>query len=354
MKELNYLDFINKINQYQQRKPLYGQIELTYRCSYNCIHCYCKNEPKVELEGCFWKDVIRQIFDLGGIELTFTGGDPLVYQDFLEVYKFARDLGFLVTIFTYGYNFTSELLDFLEVNPPLSIEITLNSLERENYEEITQTKDSFRKVMDNIYELKRRDLPLVLKCNGLKENKHEILKIKKFTEDLLGKKRFKFDSLIIPGLNGQLEPTKHRLSAEEIIEIEKQDKDMLEQRQEQLKRQTPFFNPDGLYHCNSWYGQYYINPVGILQFCHLTQKYSTDLKQEPFKQGFDKFRNTLKEKYKTNSKCVNCELKERCYHCPSRAFLEAGNEEAPVPYYCQLAKARKNFMAQIQEPSLKL
>lgn len=345
MKEANYSDFTDKIDNIKTRRPLYGQIELTFRCSHNCIHCYCNNQLEDELGSLFWKCILDQIYDLGGMEITFTGGDPLVYKGFMEVYEYAKQKGFLINLFTSGYWLDKKRLDFLQSYPPLNIEITVNSMDKENYEKITRTRGTFDEVMKNIYEIKKKDLPLVLKCNGLKENKDEILKIKRFTEKLLGKKKFKFDSFIFPGLDRGEEPKRHRLTAEEIIEIEKQDKDMLEQRKEQLKHQRGFFNPDGPYHCNAWFTKYSINPQGILQFCHLTEKYSTDLKKESFKKGFDKFPDMLKERYKSNSKCISCEYKECCYHCPARAYLECGDEEAPVEYYCQLAKATRTFMA---------
>ncbi len=353
MKQVEYSDFLSGLTNAKKRVPLNGQIELTYGCAYSCIHCYCSNQPVKELGFSFWKKTLDEIYDSGGMEITFTGGDPLLRKDFLKIYGYAKKKGFLINIFTAGSHISDEILDFLEKNPPLSIEITLNSLDRDNYERITSAKGTFDKVIENIHKIKERGLLLALKCNGLKENKHEILKIKKFTEKLLGKNRFKFDSFIFPGLNREPEPKKHRLLPDEIIDIEKKDPDMLAQRKKQLKIGKTWFNPDGLYHCNSWFKHYFISPEGLLQFCHLTKKHSTDLKKESFKKGFDKFLDVLKEKYKTDSKCVNCEYKEYCYKCPARAYLETGNEESPVEYYCELAKVTKEFMDEVRESAIK-
>jgi radical SAM protein with 4Fe4S-binding SPASM domain len=90
---------------------------------------------------------------------------------------------------------------------------------------------------------------------------------------------------------------------------------------------------------------YFINPYGLLQFCHLSTKYSTDLSKVPFKKGFyEEFPKLLGEKYQTNSKCVTCDNKDHCFHCPARAYLEVGDEEAPVEYFCRLAeKTRKQI-----------
>ena len=344
MKEIDYSDFIKRRDKAEQRKPLHGQIELTYNCNYNCIHCYSKNQSRKKLDFSFWKNIINQVHDSGGMELTFTGGDPLLHEDFLKVYQHAKKKGFLINIFTNGFNLNKEILDFLEDYPPLSIEITINSLNKKNYERITRAKGAFEKVMKYIDEIKNRNLPLVLKCNGLKENKGEILKIKEFSESLLGKKKFKFDSFVFAGLNQEEEPKKHRLTANEIRKIVSRDKDMLEENRKQLEDQQDFLNPAGLYHCTSWLTNYFINPQGILKFCHLSKKYSTDLKKELFTAGFDKFLNILKEKYKVDSICISCKYKEYCYHCPARAYLETGSEEAPVEYYCGLAEARKKSM----------
>lgn len=344
MKEKNFSDFSEKFSSIKQRRPLYGQIELTYKCGYNCVHCYCKNEPKTELNFSFWKGIFNQLKKEGSLELTLTGGDPVLHKDFMKIYDYAKKKGFLINLFTNAHNLTDDIIAFLEKNPPLNIEITINSLDRKNYEKITGVGGSLEKTMENIHRLKARGLPLVLKCNGLKENKHEILKIKKFVESLLGKWKFKYDSFIFPGLKGEKEPLLHRLEPEEIKEIERQDKDMLEQRIKQARHQNEWFNPDGLYHCNSWFMNFYISPQGLLQFCNLSRKFSADLKKEPFKKGFEKFLDILKVKPKKKSKCWNCGLLEYCYRCPARAFLETGDEEKPVEYYCQLAKVTKEFM----------
>jgi len=344
MKEKEYCDFFQKRQSAKTRKPLYGQIELTYQCGYDCIHCYCRDEPKTELGFDFWKDILGQVKKEGCLEITFTGGDPVLHKDFIRIYDYVRKKGFLINLFTNAHNLNDKMIVFLEKNPPLNIEITLNSLDKKNYERITGIKRSFDKAMKNIHKLKDNELPLVLKCNGLKENKHEILKIKRFTEKLLGKGKFKYDSFIFPGLKGEQEPLLHRLEPEDIKEIEGKDKDMFAQRIKQAKEQSKWFNPAGLYHCNSWQRQFYINPQGVSQFCHLSKDFSTDLKREPFKKGFDKFLQILEEKPATNSKCHSCQIKEYCYHCPARAYLETGDKEAPVSYYCRLAEATKEFM----------
>jgi len=329
--------------------PLDGQIELTYRCNLNCIHCAEKGleDKKRELNTHLWKRILDEIRQEGCFWLVFTGGEPLLREDFLELYAYAKKIGFIITIFTNGQLFNKEILDYLVKAPPHSIEITLNGITKDTYEKITQVEGSFFKAIENIKLIAKNKLPLLIKANLMKENKNEIWKIKKWTEIILGEPlnkryfKFKYDPIILPRLNGDKAPCKHRLSFPEVLEVIKQDPDMWEEYQRELHKDFPDFTRDGeyLYHCNSWMKQFYISPYGRLKFCSFYEKFSADLKKTSFKESFYQgFPRLLKERFQTDSKCRTCQLRPLCYFCPARAYLETGNKEAPVEYYCEFAK----------------
>jgi radical SAM protein with 4Fe4S-binding SPASM domain len=198
--------------------------------------------------------------------------------------------------------------------------------------------------MENIERLSKLRVPLVLKTVGLKQNKGEILNVKSLAARKLGRYKFKFDSFIFPRINGDKAPCRWRLSPEEILAIENSDPDMLRQREDEFcgfsssKRGVK-----SLYRCASWKTDFFINPYGRLQFCHLTDKFSVDLKKNSFNEGFyNEFPKLLKREFITGSRCQICSLRRICYHCPARAFLETKDEEAPVGYFCAMAKARHN------------
>lgn len=340
--------FCEKVHKRYPPFPFDAQVELTYRCSLDCIHCYCKGleGKEEELTTNEFKRIFDEIHKQGCLWLALTGGEPLIREDFLEIYSYARRKGFVITIFTNGQLFNKKLINFLEKTPPYSIEVTLNGITKNTYERISQVEGSFSRVIENIKNLARNKLPLVIKTNFLKQNREEIVRIKKWVENILGKPSnkhyFKYDPIIYPRLNGSKAPCKHRLSFKEIAEVLKQDEDMWQQYQEGLHEDIPNLQRgcDYLYHCNSWLSQFFINPYGRLKFCLFSDKFSVNLKEASFKDGFNKvFPKILKEKFITDAKCRNCNLRPICYWCPTRAYLEMGNEEKPVEYYCQLAEA---------------
>lgn len=350
MKEKTLGSFYDKIARKKDYFPKSGLLELTYRCSLDCVHCYCKGselDEEPELNTAEWKRILDVIKDEGTMWVVFSGGDPLIREDFLEIYSYAKRKGFLINIFTNAQLFTKEVIDYLAKSPPFSIEITLNGISKNVYESITQKEGSFEEVMRTLRILKEKKFKLILKSNCLKQNKDEVVKIKKWSEELLGKPgshrhHFKYDPMIYPRLNGNKAPCSHRLSFEEIKEVRMQDPDIWAEYQRGVKADFPDLTRDRmyLYRCNAWMRNFFINPYGRLKFCQFTDKFSVDLKNSSFKEGFyDTFPKLLGETFKTDSRCRDCELRSVCYHCPARAYLETGDEEAPVPYYCELAKA---------------
>ena len=346
MKEKTFGEFISEssINR-KSRIPESGLFELTYRCNLECVHCYCKGSEDLdkELSTTEVKGVLDQLHKEGCLGITFSGGEPLIREDFWEIYLSAKRKGFLIDIFTNGTLLTEEKQKFLQRYPPRSIEITLNGITKETYEAITQVQGSFDKVMANIKELVSRDMPLVIKANCLKQNKEQIAKIKAFSKELFGKdkKRFKFDPHIYPRLNQDKTPCRYRLSPSELKEIMQSDTEIYAEYEKRLKAEHGLArDKEFLYQCSSWLTRFFINPYGRLKFCQFTENFSTDLRKDSFKQGFyNVFPLLMKERFKSNSKCKDCRLRSFCLHCPARAYLEAGDEEPAVSYFCELAKA---------------
>lgn len=348
MKNHELAHFYEKVHSRKAPFPIDAQVELTYRCNLDCIHCYCKgsrNKEK-ELTAVEFKKIFDEIYRQGCLWLALTGGEPLIREDFLEIYTYAKEKGFIISVLTNGQLFSKEIIKFLEKAPPYSIEVTLNGMTKNTYESISQVDGSFFRAIENIKDLARSKLPLIIKTNLLKQNKEEVVRIKKWAENILGKPRpmhfFKYDPMVFPRLDGDKTPCEHRLSFREIAGILRQDEDMWQQYQEAIHEEKPDLERDRdcLYHCNSWLTKFFIDPYGRFKFCLFSKKFSSDLRKESFREAFYKTISVvLNERFKTASKCRSCHLRPICYWCPARAYLETGNEEKPVRHYCLLAKA---------------
>ncbi len=85
---------------------------LTYRCTYDCDHCFVWSSP--EAEGVLtWREIktaLDQAKETGTVKtIFFEGGEPFMYYPLLlEGVRYARKLGFKVGIVTNSYFATSE------------------------------------------------------------------------------------------------------------------------------------------------------------------------------------------------------------------------------------------------------
>lgn len=343
---ITYRDFSECFSDKMQARgvPIKGQWELTFRCNLKCTHCYVvEDQTKKELTFQEITDILDQIHKEGCLWLTFTGGEPLLRKDFLDIYGYAKKKGFLITLFTNGTLISKEIADYLQQYPPFMIDITLNGITEETYEKISRIPGSFQKCLKGIRLLLERNLPLTLKSIGMTVNRGEILKIKEWVYSL-GKAKYRYDPIIVPRLDGSTKPCELRLSPEETIDIEFTDKIMKEEWRRYLQSEYELPNQDNLFRCRAGISSFDINPYGELQLCQLLRKPSFDLCKGSFREGFyNLFPKIRSAKYRTTSKCRECKLWYLCPQCPARAELETGNQEAPVDYFCQLAHKREEL-----------
>ena len=119
--QMSYSQFGERLNRrvLTERLPISGSIELTFRCNLRCVHCYCNlpmNDPEaieMELGVDELYQILDQIAEAGCLWLLITGGEPLLRNDFLDIYIYAKKKGFITTLFTNGTLLSPELADAL-------------------------------------------------------------------------------------------------------------------------------------------------------------------------------------------------------------------------------------------------
>ena len=352
MEELNYGDWSLGVHRLSvdNRVPIRGTIEVTYRCNNKCVHCYNnlplhdKEARRKELtyeEHC---RILDQIAESGCLWLLFTGGEIFVRKDFLDIYAYAKQKGFLVTLFTNGTLITSEIADYLMQLRPFNIEITLYGHTQKTYEQVTGVRGSFAKCMRGIRLLAERKLPLKLKTMAISSNKHELWDMKRFVEDELGLE-FKFDAIINPRCDFSLRPLDERLSPEEVVKIDLQDPKRVDELRKLIKRNIEFFDIErtgqAVWQCGSGLTAFAIDPSGLLRMCIFFQNDGYDLVKGNFTEGWDQFLYNLRQtKISKETKCTGCAVRNMCGSCPANADLECRDKEAPVDFLCQVAHLR--------------
>jgi radical SAM protein with 4Fe4S-binding SPASM domain len=329
-----------------RRMPWLGSIELTARCNLRCVHCYINcaaTDPaaeKRELTTGELQELIDQIESEQSLSILLTGGEPLIREDFLEIYTYVKKKGLLVTLFTNGTMITPEIADYLTEWPPRSVEITLYGATRQTYEAVTRIPGSHSRCLQGIRLLLERRIPIALKTVLLTVNRHELQAMRAYADGL--GVSFRYDWNLNARLDGGKSPVEFRVSPEDVVSIERGDVE----RMHDLKQFTDRFRrsplqPENLYFCGAGMTSFHVDPYGGLSVCLMSRVPSYDLREGTFRQGWLEFiPQVLSQKRRFPSPCQSCDLVFLCGQCPGWGRLESGDPERPVEYLCRLAHLR--------------
>jgi MoaA/NifB/PqqE/SkfB family radical SAM enzyme len=133
-----------------RRVPLDFSLEVTARCNNDCRHCYI-NLPAGDPEARRRKlslaeigDMADQAVALGTLWCLISGGEPLLRQDFADLYVMLRQKGLLVSVFTNACLVTEEHVALFKKYPPRdAIEVSVYGTTRETYERVTRRPGSY-------------------------------------------------------------------------------------------------------------------------------------------------------------------------------------------------------------------
>lgn len=329
------------------RIPLGGTFELTFRCNLRCIHCYCNlpaNEHRAseqELTSGEIKSLVDTLVEEGSLWFLLTGGEPLLRPDFPEIYRYIREKGMVVTLFTNGTLITSEIADLLYEYPPFQVEITLYGATQPTYEKVTQVVGSYKRCIKGIALLLDRGLRVNLKTMAMTVNRHELDEMQAFA-DRLGLK-FRFDPLLNGRVDNQASenPFPYRLTPEDVVQLDLNNPKRLDSLKEFTQSFSGPVQTDRLFFCGAGLMTYHIDPYGVLYVCMLDRTDGYNLRRGSFQEGWYHYLGQVRLKKPEHAfQCRDCNLVALCGNCPGWSYLEHRNESCTVDYLCQVAHLR--------------
>lgn len=274
-------------------------LELTFRCNLDCLHCYV---PRAELRarrdrltGTEINRVLDRLARQGTVNLVLTGGEPLCHPDFDHVYRHAKRLGLLVSVFTNGTLIDETRARLFAELAPLRVEVTLQALDRKVYERITRVPGSYRQARSGIDLLLERNVPLTIKTVGMRANRAQVLRVKAFAESLPGVK-FRFDPVVVARLDGSRIPLSQRLPARDVARLEAKDPVMRQEVHNLWQRNSPLARSSRLFLCAGRTSSCLVDPLGRLHHCYAFRQPGIDLAGgRPFAAPFRDFVRHIRE-----------------------------------------------------------
>jgi len=366
----------------ERRTPVGFDIELTARCNFDCRHCYLNRPPDdaaakaQELHRDEVLDIAQQAVALGAVWCTLTGGEPLLRPDFSEIYLGLKRLGLLVSVYTNAALVRPEHVSLFQKYPPRDIEVTMYGATAGTYERVTRRPGSFAAFQAGLNRLLAGGVKVRLKAMALRSNRHELDAIAQFCRAHT-KDYYRFDPVLHLRMDRDAqrnaEIIAERLTPSEVVALERSDPERsgaLEQHcEEYIHPEREQFSYDKcrecskqagceryaqftqLFYCGAGKSGFSVSWRGEFRLCQSLNAPATtyDLRRGNLREAWEQFVPKVRAMRACSESlmraCKSCPIVNLCLNCPAHAWLECGDMEAVVPYFCDVAHARKESLS---------
>jgi 12,18-didecarboxysiroheme deacetylase len=178
---------------------------MTRRCNLKCIHCYSNSadiDYPDELTTEEGKKLIDDLAAFGSPVILFSGGEPLIRKDLLELAQYATKKGMRAVISTNGTLITKDIAAKLQKVGLSYVGVSLDGLEK-THDRFRGKKGAFAAAMDGIRNCREAGIKVGIRFTV---NKHNLADVKDMF-DLLRKEKIErlcFYHLVYTGRGSKL------------------------------------------------------------------------------------------------------------------------------------------------------
>jgi len=343
MKRTEYLA-TKKVNAIP-RLPLEGNIDLTYRCNNNCRHCWLwlpavSPEQKNELTFEEIRRIVAEARSMGCQKWTISGGEPMLREDFPEIFDHITRNSLGYSLNTNGTLITPRIARLMKRKGKKWV--ALYGATADVHDHITRNPGSFEAFQRGVACLKEAGTDFVVQIIPMKDNYHQIEDMKKLALSLSPDWRIGIGWLYLsasgdPKKNDEIRA--QRLTPAEINGLEGSG----------FSEHETCIRPGDdrlLTACIEARRDFHIDPYGQMSFCDKIKdpRLRYDLRKGSLRRCWDEFIPGLSEKIRGGREylenCGPCRLRKDCSWCPAYGYLEHGRFSAKVDYLCESAEER--------------
>lgn len=344
----------------QRHVPLSGTFEITPRCNLKCKMCYVRlDRPQMsdigrELTAGEWIALAMEAADAGTLSLLITGGEPLIRDDFEELYTTLSNMGLIITLNTNATLMNDRLFKLFKRYPPTAANVTLYGASAETYEKICGNPAGFEQTLRGLDMLTEVSTELEVRTTFIKDNINELDELRRISNRYT--KRFAVNILVNRPVRGACTDVEScRLNPRQAFDIVAANAEYYrklnsgEEYAIEWNMDSDYFSkikdygfdlPPKIISCLAAKSMYWITWDGKMLPCGSFSSPFT----LPFTEGFIEAWDRLPLLYEDISlpkECKKCEYADgRCSNCPAILQMETGHFDAVSPYICEMTKEK--------------
>jgi len=319
----------------EARRPEGVTFELTYGCNFRCVHCYNPTHRVLpdELTTREVVTILDQIADFGMLSVTFTGGEPFIRPDIVEIVRHAHARGLVLQFLTNATRITPSIADFLQEVRVNRINVSIYGATEATYERMTGVRGSYALFHQGLACLISRRLPVTVRMPVTTINHREIEDCRALVEDHGIKFQCCLD--IMPKTNGDLSPLRYRLNPEQKVCI---DQAMMPHRLNTHDVETCAEDP-GFIECACGRSRFAITPYGDMNLCVAFPIPRYSLRTGTVREGWEFLKQTVDHARPNDMyECHTCDVRTHCRQGRSDAWLETGDMSRCLPHFKEFAR----------------
>jgi MoaA/NifB/PqqE/SkfB family radical SAM enzyme len=339
------------------RIPLEGSIDLTYRCNNICQHCWLWLSPHAsEKTNELTFDEIRSIADqarsMGTRSWSISGGEPMIREDFEEIFDYLTRRSAEYSLNTNGTLITPRIAKLLQRKGVKMIAVY--GATAEVYDSVTNHPGGFEALIRGIAYMREAGANFVVQLIPMKANWHQWEKMVEFARTLSSEYRvgaawLHLSSSGSPIKNKQI--ISQRLDPKDAVNLSPPTSNLYHEEipgdSETDDELCGKIDPSQQYlyaGCVEHRSGFHIDPYGGMSFCAIVKdpqlrfslrKFSL---KEVWEERIPSLANVVCGDVEYLEHCGSCEKREHCRWCAAYSYLETGRHTAPIPYLCQLAE----------------
>lgn len=325
-------------------------IEVTYRCNQRCVHCFNPGasrrrdeRPSREDDGLTTRELCRVLEDLaemGTFTVTFSGGEPTLRPDLLEVLTQAKSLGLSFNLFTNGL-LDETLLHRICDLWPRTIGVSLYSPVPAIHDGTTGVTGSFDRALRSLQLIAKSGIRATMKCPLMQHTVHGYKPLLELCNDINALPQFDFQ--ITAAIDGDDRSIAHQILDGTVLRMLMSDPHMpmhVSPSQAEYGRQKrPVDGPV----CGAGRYTMSIAPDGTVYPCNGLPLNVGNVRTHSIRDVWESssalaaWRSIRLMDFDQCGLYAHCSY---CNHCPGMAMAETGNVLAVSKTCCVVARAR--------------
>ncbi len=145
----NFAEHFSSVGETAERRLFSVTLAVTNRCNYNCWHCYNAGRSQHDIPLATLKRIAGQLQELGAVQVTLTGGEPLLRAD-LEEAASAFDQSTCLTLNTTGSRLTPERARAIRDSGIFSVGVSIDSTDADEHDRMRGREGAFRIAVESL------------------------------------------------------------------------------------------------------------------------------------------------------------------------------------------------------------